>query len=37
MSNGVKSDRLLEDEEKVMAERPNANIPALLTKDVPGG
>ncbi len=30
-------DALLDDEEKVMAGRPNANIPALLTKDVPGG
>jgi len=26
-----------EDEEKVLAGRPDANIPALLTKDVPGG
>lgn len=27
----------LEDEEKILAGRPDANIPALLTKDVPGG
>jgi hypothetical protein len=27
----------MEDEEKVIAGRPGANIPALLTKDVPGG
>jgi len=26
-----------EDEEKVLAGRPDANIPAMLTKDVPGG
>lgn len=26
-----------EDEEKVLAGRSDANIPALLTKDVPGG
>jgi hypothetical protein len=25
------------EEEKVLAGRPDANIPALLTKDVPGG
>jgi hypothetical protein len=25
------------DEEKVMADRSDANLPALLTKDVPGG
>jgi hypothetical protein len=30
-------DEPLEDEEKVLAGRPDANIPALLTKDVPGG
>ena len=30
-------DALMDDEEKVMAGRSNANIPALLTKDVPGG
>ena len=27
----------LVDEEKVLAGRPDANIPAMLTKDVPGG
>jgi len=27
----------LVDEEKVLASRPDANIPAMLTKDVPGG
>jgi len=27
----------LEDEEKVLAGRPDVNMPALLTKDVPGG
>jgi hypothetical protein len=26
-----------DDEEKVLAGRPDANIPAMLTKDVPGG
>jgi DUF2934 family protein len=25
------------EEEKIMAGRPDANLPALLTKDVPGG
>jgi hypothetical protein len=25
------------DEEKIIAGRPDANLPALLTKDVPGG
>jgi len=25
------------DEEKIMADRPDADLPALLTKDVPGG
>jgi hypothetical protein len=28
---------LLVDEEKVLAGRPDANIPAMLTKNVPGG
>ncbi len=28
---------VLEEEEKVLAGRPDANIPALLTKDVLGG
>ncbi|HEY2620953.1 MAG TPA: DUF2934 domain-containing protein [Acetobacteraceae bacterium] len=27
----------MEDEEKILAGRPDANLPALLTKDVPGG
>ena len=27
----------VEDEEKVLAGHPGANVPALLTKDVPGG
>ena len=27
----------MEDEEKILAGRPDANIPALLTKDVRGG
>jgi DUF2934 family protein len=27
----------LMDEEKVLVGRPDANIPAMLTKDVPGG
>ncbi len=27
----------VEDEEKVLDGRPDANIPAMLTKDVPGG
>jgi hypothetical protein len=30
-------DEPIEDEEKVLAGRLDANIPALLTKDVPGG
>jgi hypothetical protein len=30
-------DALVDDVEKVMAARSNANIPALLTQDVPGG
>jgi len=30
-------DDAVEDEEKVLAGRPDANIPAMLTKDVPGG
>jgi hypothetical protein len=32
-----RDDECMEDEEKVIAGRPDANIPALLTKDVPGG
>ena len=30
-------DELMDDEEKVLAGRSDANIPALLTKDVQGG
>jgi hypothetical protein len=30
-------DVFLDDEEKVLAGRPDANMPALLTKDVQGG
>jgi hypothetical protein len=30
-------DQPMEDEEKVLAGKPDANIPALLTKDVLGG
>jgi hypothetical protein len=30
-------DEPMDDEEKVLAGRPDANIPALLTRDVPGG
>ena len=32
-----RDDEPMEDEERVLAGRPDANIPALLTKDVPGG
>ena len=32
-----RDDGPLEDEEKVLAGHPDANMPALLTKDVPGG
>jgi Protein of unknown function (DUF2934) len=31
------TDEFMDDEEKVLAGRPDANIPALLTKDVRGG
>jgi len=31
------NDERMEDEEKVLAGRPDANMPALLAKDVPGG
>jgi len=34
---GQDDDGFLEDEEKVLAGRPDANMPALLTKDVRGG
>jgi hypothetical protein len=30
-------DEPVDDEEKVLAGRPDANMPALLTRDVPGG
>jgi hypothetical protein len=30
-------DEFLQDEEKIMAGRPDVNMPALLTKDLPGG
>jgi hypothetical protein len=32
-----RDDEPMEDEEKILAGRPDANIPALLTKDVHGG
>jgi hypothetical protein len=31
------SDEPMDEEEKVLAGRPDANMPALLTQDVPGG
>ena len=31
------TDEFMDDEEKVLAGRPDANIPAMLTKDVRGG
>lgn len=34
---GQPNDEDMEDEEKVLAGRPDVNLPALLTKDVPGG
>jgi hypothetical protein len=30
-------DEILEDEEKILAGRADVNMPALLTRDVPGG
>jgi hypothetical protein len=33
----VRDDEHLDHEEKILAGRPDANIPALLTKDVHGG
>jgi Protein of unknown function (DUF2934) len=33
----VRDDETMDDEEKILAGRPDANIPALLTKDVRGG
>jgi hypothetical protein len=35
--DGIRDDDPLEDEEKILAGRPDVNIPALLTKDVQGG
>ena len=32
-----RDDEPIEDEEKVLAGHPGANMPALFTKDVPGG
>jgi hypothetical protein len=32
-----RDNEFLQDEEKILAGRPDANLPALLTKDVPGG
>ena len=32
-----RDNEFLQDEEKILAGRPDANMPALLTKDVPGG
>jgi hypothetical protein len=34
---GAQDDEPMEDEEKILAGRPDANMPALLTKDVHGG
>ena len=34
---GVKHNEPMDDEEKVLAGRADANMPALWTKDVPGG
>jgi hypothetical protein len=36
-SMGDHLDEPMDEEEKVLANRPDANMPALLTKDVPGG
>jgi Protein of unknown function (DUF2934) len=33
----VRDEEPMDDEEKIIAGRPDANIPALLTKDVRGG
>jgi hypothetical protein len=33
----VRDDEHIDDEEKILAGRPDANIPALLTRDVRGG
>ena len=34
---GGPDDEFLQDEEKILVGRSDANMPALLTKDVPGG
>ncbi len=36
-SGNEPTDEFMEDEEKILAGRPDANMPALLTKDVHGG
>jgi hypothetical protein len=33
----ARPDEPMDEEEKVLAGRPDANMPALLTRDVPGG
>jgi hypothetical protein len=33
----VQPNEPLDDEEKILAGRPDVNMPALLTRDVPGG
>jgi hypothetical protein len=33
----LEDDDRMEDEEKILAGRDDANVPAMLTKDVPGG
>ena len=37
IGNQTRRDEPMEDEEKVLAGRLDVNMPALLTKDVPGG
>ena len=37
LGEGHESDEFTEEEEKVLDGRPDANIPAMLTKDVRGG
>jgi hypothetical protein len=34
---GAEPDEIIDEEEKVLAGRADVNLPALLTKDVPGG
>ena len=36
-SGNEPADEFMDDEEKILAGRPDANMPALLTKDVHGG